>query len=105
MTAAQAGLMVKSLGATAAASAATRALPSQFAAQHRRGPQSPGRSLAGGAGGSVPGGASRRRRAPLRQPRRAAAVAGRRRPGRPVPSEAGQVPLPADGDDGQEAPT
>lgn len=101
MSAVQAGLMVKSLGVTAAASAATRNLPSQFAAT---GPSPVGPATGTGAStgvgaGSVPGVASR---GPSGS---GAAVAsgggnGRPPPTRPsVPSEARQVALPADDDD------
>ena len=84
MTAVQAGLMVKSLGASAAASAATRSLPSQFATAGSAPAAAAGTgSSSGPVGGSVPGGAAGDRREPRPHRRPVAAVAGRRRPGRP----------------------
>jgi hypothetical protein len=106
MTAVQAGLMVKSLGATAAASAATRSLPSQFAATGSSpgGPATGTGPSAGGAAGSMPGVASR---GPSGSGTAASPAGGSRRPAParpPVPSEAAQMSLHADDDD-QEART
>jgi hypothetical protein len=106
MTAAQAGLMVKSLGATAAASAATRNLPSQFATT---GPASSAAVGAGSSpgpvGGSVPGGARKRPSGAAT----ASAPSGGSRPPLPsrpsVPTEAGRVSPPSSGVEDEEVPS
>ena len=105
MTAVQAGLMVKSLGATAAASAATRSLPSTVRHGSTGGRAGPVRSA--GAGWRI--GARRRRPAIVGSRYRTLRRAGGSRrppPARPsVPTEAGPVPLRADGDEDQEVPS
>jgi hypothetical protein len=106
MSAVQAGLMVKSLGATAAASAATRSLPSQFATGRPASTAAVGAgSSPGPVGGSSPGGASRRSSGAATTP---APGGGSRRPppSRPsAPTEAGQVSLPFSGDEDEEVPS
>ena len=106
MTAVQAGLMVKSLGATAAASAATRSLPSQFATGASASAAAPGRvRRLDAAGGSVPGGASRRSSGAGTAPAPVAAVAGRRRPGRPCRAKPDRCRSPPTVTSGQEVPS
>jgi hypothetical protein len=105
MTAVQAGVMVKSFGATVAASAATRALPSQLG--------SAGASAAPATGGAPSPGAETSSRASIPTSKATARSAGptaanaprapRPRPSPappPVPDERGEASLLADDDDG-----
>jgi hypothetical protein len=119
MTAVQAGLMVKSLGATAAASAATRGLPTKFASAG--GAPSSGASTTAGsptsaapsparspATGSTGPAAPAPPTAPTAPTAAAAPGSGARRPAAParphISGEALQESLPGDGEDGEGGP-